>query len=93
MAAFDPFLPLAGEWQLSTQSCRNVTQFRGFIQASGAPVRRSADLMAIGRAMQQKHEARGPGPLLEWPTWATWASVAILAGSIVTIAATINDIW
>jgi len=43
--------------------------------------------------MQQKHEARGPGPLLEWPTWATWASVAILAGSIVTIAATINDIW
>jgi hypothetical protein len=43
--------------------------------------------------MQEKHDARRAGPVLEWPTWATWAGVAILVGSIVTIAATINDIW
>ena len=43
--------------------------------------------------MQQKHDAGRAESVLEWPAWATWASVAILAGSIVTIAATINDIW
>jgi hypothetical protein len=32
-------------------------------------------------------------PLLEWPAWATWALIAVLVSSIVTIAATINDIW
>jgi hypothetical protein len=32
-------------------------------------------------------------PLLEWAAWATWALIAVLVSSIVTIAATINDIW
>jgi hypothetical protein len=32
-------------------------------------------------------------PLLEWPAWATWALVAVIVSSIVTVAATINDIW
>jgi hypothetical protein len=43
--------------------------------------------------MQQKHYGPRVAPVLEWPTWATWASVAILVGSVLTIAATINDIW
>jgi hypothetical protein len=43
--------------------------------------------------MQQKRDIERTGPDLEWPTWATWASVAILVSSIITIAATINDIW
>jgi hypothetical protein len=30
---------------------------------------------------------------LDWPPWATWAVVAVALTSIVTIAATINDIW
>ena len=30
---------------------------------------------------------------LEWPAWATWALVAVLVTALVTIAATINDIW
>jgi hypothetical protein len=30
---------------------------------------------------------------LDWPPWATWAIVAVALTSIVTIAATINDIW
>ena len=30
---------------------------------------------------------------LMWPGWATWAAVTVLATSLVTIAATINDIW
>jgi hypothetical protein len=43
--------------------------------------------------MQQKHDVQRTGPVLEWPTWATWASVAILVSSVLTIALTINDIW
>jgi hypothetical protein len=34
-----------------------------------------------------------PGPVMSWPTWATWAFVAVIVTSLVTIAATINDIW
>jgi hypothetical protein len=30
---------------------------------------------------------------LEWPQWSTWALIAIVLSSILTIAATINDIW
>jgi hypothetical protein len=30
---------------------------------------------------------------IAWPTWATWALVGVILTSIVTIAATINDIW
>jgi len=33
------------------------------------------------------------GKPLEWPSWSTWAVVAIVLGSIATIAATLNDIW
>jgi hypothetical protein len=35
---------------------------------------------------------RSPRELL-WPTWATWALVAVVLTSVLTIAATINDIW
>jgi hypothetical protein len=28
-----------------------------------------------------------------WPTWATWALVAVVISGIVTIVATIKDIW
>jgi hypothetical protein len=28
-----------------------------------------------------------------WPNWATWALVAVVVTCILTIAATINDIW
>lgn len=30
---------------------------------------------------------------LEWPGWATWAVVFIVLTSVLTIAATLNDIW
>jgi len=30
---------------------------------------------------------------LLWPAWATWALAAVVVTSLVTIAATINDIW
>lgn len=30
---------------------------------------------------------------LEWPAWATWGMLAVVATSLVTIAAAINDIW
>jgi hypothetical protein len=30
---------------------------------------------------------------MAWPWWATWALVAVVLTSLVTIAATINDIW
>jgi hypothetical protein len=30
---------------------------------------------------------------MAWPAWATWALVAVVLTSLVTIAATINDIW
>ena len=30
---------------------------------------------------------------LDWPKWATWALVAVLVSALVTIAASINDIW
>jgi hypothetical protein len=33
------------------------------------------------------------GKPLDWPSWSTWALVAIVLGSIATIAATLNDIW
>jgi hypothetical protein len=28
-----------------------------------------------------------------WPNWASWALAVVVLGSILTIAATINDIW
>ena len=30
---------------------------------------------------------------MAWPAWATWALVAVVLTSLVTITATINDIW
>jgi hypothetical protein len=30
---------------------------------------------------------------VEWPVWATWALVATVLTAILTVAATINDIW
>jgi hypothetical protein len=33
------------------------------------------------------------GKPLEWPRWSNWAVIAIVLGSIATIAATLNDIW
>jgi hypothetical protein len=30
---------------------------------------------------------------MAWPWWATWAVIAVVLTSLVTIAATINDIW
>jgi hypothetical protein len=29
----------------------------------------------------------------DWPKWSTWALVAIVVTALVTIAATLNDIW
>ena len=28
-----------------------------------------------------------------WPAWSTWALLAVIATSVVTVAAAINDIW
>ena len=28
-----------------------------------------------------------------WPTWATWALVVVVVTAILTIGATLNDIW
>jgi hypothetical protein len=30
---------------------------------------------------------------LEWPQWATWALFGVILTAVVTVAATINDIW
>jgi hypothetical protein len=30
---------------------------------------------------------------IEWPIWASWALAAVILMSLITIAATINDIW
>jgi hypothetical protein len=30
---------------------------------------------------------------LLWPKWASWALVAVIITCLLTIAATINDIW
>ncbi len=32
-------------------------------------------------------------PKLLWPTWATVALIAVIVTTLVTIAATLNDIW
>jgi hypothetical protein len=32
-------------------------------------------------------------PLLEWPAWSNWALLGVIVTAILTIAATINDIW
>jgi len=34
-----------------------------------------------------------PASELLWPSWASWALVAVVLTSLLTIAATINDIW
>jgi hypothetical protein len=34
-----------------------------------------------------------PAREMLWPRWATWALLAVVVTSLVTIAATINDIW
>jgi hypothetical protein len=28
-----------------------------------------------------------------WPQWSTWALIVVVVSSLLTIAATINDIW
>ena len=30
---------------------------------------------------------------MEWPGWATWATMATAVTALITIAATINDVW
>jgi hypothetical protein len=30
---------------------------------------------------------------MEWPQWANWALVGIAVSALLTIAATLNDIW
>jgi len=30
---------------------------------------------------------------ISWPAWATWALIATLLSAILTVYATINDIW
>jgi len=30
---------------------------------------------------------------LDWPAWATWAAIGSLVTALVTVAATLNDIW
>jgi hypothetical protein len=30
---------------------------------------------------------------LEWPKWASWAVLGVAVTALLTIAATINDIW
>lgn len=32
-------------------------------------------------------------PVIAWPAWSTWALLAVVLTALVTIAATINDIW
>ena len=32
-------------------------------------------------------------PSIDWPNWATWSLIAVVITSLVTIAATFNDIW
>jgi hypothetical protein len=34
-----------------------------------------------------------PERAMAWPGWATWALLAVVVTSLVTIAATLNDIW
>lgn len=34
-----------------------------------------------------------PPRRLDWPRWATWATLAAIASAMVTVAATLNDIW
>jgi len=36
---------------------------------------------------------KGPESRLDWPNWATGALVLVVLTSILTIAATLNDIW
>jgi hypothetical protein len=38
-------------------------------------------------------QVKGTFAEMEWPAWATWALLATLATSLITIAATINDVW
>jgi hypothetical protein len=30
---------------------------------------------------------------LDWPAWSTWALVIVVITSLLTVAATLNDIW
>jgi hypothetical protein len=32
-------------------------------------------------------------PYLDWPKWSSWALFAVVLSSLLTIAATLNDIW
>jgi hypothetical protein len=32
-------------------------------------------------------------PALEWPKWSSLALIGIIATAVLTVAATINDIW
>ena len=41
------------------------------------------------RSSRMKKDVRN----MSWPTWATWALIGVIVTSLVTIAATINDIW
>jgi hypothetical protein len=36
---------------------------------------------------------QGDAGHLLWPRWATWALIGVLVTSLITVAATINDIW
>jgi hypothetical protein len=32
-------------------------------------------------------------PKIEWPRWATWALAGVVIGAVLTVAATVNDIF
>ena len=50
------------------------------------PLEQAAGLGVIGLVKNSKaHET--------WPGWANWALLAVVATSVLTIAAAINDIW
>lgn len=34
-----------------------------------------------------------PAQQILWPKWATWALIVVVVTCVMTVAATINDIW
>jgi hypothetical protein len=34
-----------------------------------------------------------PAQQILWPRWASWALIIVVVTSLITIAATLNDIW
>ena len=38
-------------------------------------------------------DEKGQDRKLHWPTWATWALVAVIGSALLTVGATVNDIY